>query len=1217
MKKIIIILGAAVLIGAGNFVMAEEPGTGHTTEVTPGEWDDDDPGLNFTFADVPTATYTGLRLHLNCRLQGSKILYTTDSTAPLTDESAWTEYTEPLHLKEDCTVRFFARCEGYEDSDIQAYTFVLAEHQAIAPVIAPDMEKTHLIMTSETPGASIRYTTDGSEPNATGTLYEGPVQLTENCVFRACSFADDMFDSGISEFTVDFLTAGFPEAVFENKTLVLTPSDPGESILFTVDPEASADDTGAWTLYTAPLSLTEDCEVRYFGRKKGYNDSEIRNFSFVYAQYQTAAPQLSSDAEVTHVMMVCDTDGAVIHYTTDGSEPTTQSALYTEPVEITGNGTFRARAFAEGLFDSNVVDFIVMNLAVPSPTAVFENKALVLSCSDAKAGIMYTLDAEATPDNTEAWKKYEGPIALTENCTIRFFGYRDNFNNSDIQNFTFVYSNYRVADPTIERNAEGTHIVMASSTPGATIHYTTDGSEPSGKSAVYTNPVLIEGNFTFSAIAIADGLFDSKVNRYVVSNMAVPVPFANFENLRMVLTCADDKAQIWYTTDSEASVEDAGAWTLYSGPFEMNGDCTLRFFTRRENFNDSDIESLTFVRSAYQAQAPSIERNNQGTHIVMSTTVEGGKIHYTSDGSEPTSESTLYDKPIRIEAGVVYRAKVTAENLYDSEISEYIIGNDKLAVPTATYDKATLVLSTADEGASIWYTTDPELSIDDIEAWTLYEAPIALGEDCTYRFFAGDDDANASDVQTFVFQRSDYQTSAPTIERNETGTHIVMECSTEGAEIRYTADGSEPTRDSNLYTEPIPIVCNGTFRARAFGKDLFDSEITDFTVANMASPVAYASFENKLLTLTCPDPEAAIWYTNDDDAVPEEIENWQLYLGPIALTDNCYVHFFTRRENFNDSDIETFVFLRANYMAAAPQIERSEDGRAIVMTTETEGAEIRYTMDGSDPTEESLLYSEPIFITENCTFRARSFADGLFESAVSEFTVFNMTMMTPHASFENLLLTLSIWDEAASIWYTLDPEAAPENQEAWTLYTEPLTMEGDCIVRFFARRGGFLDSQIASYEFVYSDWQTAAPMIEHDTESNTVTISCATENAIIRFTTDGSEPTEESELYSGPIALTKEMNTVRARAFAEGLYDSEISELAVNSGDGVETVSLYGVKICKEANDVIVYSDKTLSIPVYTLGGQLVRLVEVKEGHNRIEGLDRGVYIIGNVKIKL
>ena len=1130
-------MGAAALLSLGTTVSADENGkTGHVVDVIPGEWGDDGQKLNFTFQDMPIAEYSGLHLNLTCGLPGAKIYYTTDSKAKPENEEAWTEYTEPLYLTENCTIRFFARNEGYKDSDVQEYQFIFLDHQVLTPVIAPDVDRTSLVMVTDTQNAVIRYTTDGSEPTAESPVYEGPVLIEANGTFRARAFADEMFDSEISDYVVDFLTVVNPSALFANKAVELVCDDENAKIWYTTDAEASADNTEAWKEYSAPLALTEDCNVRFFGRRNGYNDSEVQSFSFLYSAYQVAVPLISANESGNAVEMSCETEGAEIRYTTDGSEPTLKSSLYTAPVEIVSNGTFRARAFVDGMFESNIAEFIIMHLAVPVPTASFDNKKLTLTCDDAKATVWYTTDPTATPDNTDAWKQYKEPVALTENCVVRFYGRRDNFNDSDIQSFSFVYSNYRVADPAIERNNEGTHIVMESATPGAEIRYTTDGSEPTAKSKLYNGPIEIEGNFTYSAIAIADGLFDSQVNRYIVSNMAVAVPSASFENKKMVLSCPDSKAQILYTLDPEATVDDASAWTVYNAPIELTDDCTLRFFTRRANFNDSDIESLSFVYAAYQAQAPVISRNAQGTHVVMTSAVENGVIRYTTDGSEPTAQSTAYEKPIRIDNGATYRARVFADNMFDSEMAEYLIGNEKLTVPEAAFENFNLVLTTSDKDAQIWYTNDPELSVDNIDDWTLYETPIALVEDGIIRFFAGDDEANASDVQTFVFQMADYQVAAPTVERNEEGTHIVMETPTEGAEIRYTTDGSEPTKESELYNGPVEILCNGTFRAKAFVDGLYDSIVTDFIVNNIAAPVAYASFENKMLTLTCSDPEAEIWFTNDDDATPESDEEWTLYTTPINLEENCFIHFFTRRDNFNDSDIETFVFLRANYMAAAPVIERSEDGRSVVMNCETEGAEIRYTTDGSEPTQESELYTGPVFLTSNCTFRAKAFVEGLFESSLSEFSVANLMMMMPTATYDGSMLVLSVWDSQASIWYTTDPDALPEETDAWTLYTEPLSFSEPCTVRFFARRMGFLDSQISDF------------MVD------------------------------------------------------------------ATSGVNVAEASAQGFSIARDGADIVVTSDKELRLPVYTIGGSLVRIADIQAGRNVISGLAKGAYIIGGKK---
>jgi hypothetical protein len=59
--------------------------------------------------------------------------------------------------------------------------------------------------------------------------------------------------------------------------------------------------------------------------------------------------------EQTQVHMHSRTEGAAIHYTLDGSEPTEESPLYTGPVTITESCTIKARAFQEGMPPSPVV----------------------------------------------------------------------------------------------------------------------------------------------------------------------------------------------------------------------------------------------------------------------------------------------------------------------------------------------------------------------------------------------------------------------------------------------------------------------------------------------------------------------------------------------------------------------------------------------------------------------------------------------------------------------------------------------------------------------------------------------------------------------------------------------------------------------------------------------------------------------------------------------
>ncbi len=78
--------------------------------------------------------------------------------------------------------------------------------------------------------------------------------------------------------------------------------------------------------------------------------------------------------------------------------------------------------------------------------------------------------------------------------------------------------------------------------------------------------------------------------------------------------------------------------------------------------------------------------------------------------------------------------------------------------------------------------------------------------------------------------------------------------------------------------------------------------------------------------------------------------------------------------------------------------------------------------------------------------------------------------------------------------------------------------------------------------------QAATPVIDIDAGTyygaQLVTISCATAGATIRYTTDGSEPTASSAVYSDFVPVTRSM-TLKAKAISSGKTDSEIASRAL------------------------------------------------------------------------
>jgi N-acetyl-beta-hexosaminidase len=69
-----------------------------------------------------------------------------------------------------------------------------------------------------------------------------------------------------------------------------------------------------------------------------------------------ATPPGGEVANGATVALATTTPDAVIHYTTDGSDPTETSTAYSAPIEITEETTIKAIATAEGFAASDVLE---------------------------------------------------------------------------------------------------------------------------------------------------------------------------------------------------------------------------------------------------------------------------------------------------------------------------------------------------------------------------------------------------------------------------------------------------------------------------------------------------------------------------------------------------------------------------------------------------------------------------------------------------------------------------------------------------------------------------------------------------------------------------------------------------------------------------------------------------------------------------------------------
>src|SRR5581483_824459 len=100
---------------------------------------------------------------------------------------------------------------------------------------------------------------------------------------------------------------------------------------------------------------------------------------------------------------------------------------------------------------------------------------------------------------------------------------------------------------------------------------------------------------------------------------------------------------------------------------------------------------------------------------------------------------------------------------------------------------------------------------------------------------------------------------------------------------------------------------------------------------------------------------------------------------------------------------------------------------SVTMTSATSGASIRYTTDGSTPSETNgTLYSGPVSVSSNTTLNAIAYKSGMTDSTVSSATYSFSVTVTVATGFYNQALTTT---ETGTFTATFDasPSLSPSN----------------------------------------------------------------------------------------------------------------------------------------------------------------------------------------------
>jgi hypothetical protein len=197
------------------------------------------------------------------------------------------------------------------------------------------------------------------------------------------------------------------------------------------------------------------------------------------------------------------------------------------------------------------------------------------------ATIRFTTDG-STP--TPSSPIYAGAFTITPPKTVKAFAVRQGFSASIVTTAEYISTSTSVAPVTFDPPAGGyagtINVTLSTATLGATIRYTTNGSNPTASSPVYSGPISVTPPRTVKAFATKAGLVDSPITSaaYTAAER-VDTPSISpgggviQPNTQCSIFVGTPGATIYFTTDASPATTSS---TVYTGPFLVNPGQTVR-----------------------------------------------------------------------------------------------------------------------------------------------------------------------------------------------------------------------------------------------------------------------------------------------------------------------------------------------------------------------------------------------------------------------------------------------------------------------------------------------------------------------------------------------------------------------------------------------------------------------------------------------------------------
>lgn len=225
------------------------------------------------------------------------------------------------------------------------------------------------------------------------------------------------------------------------------------TIYYTLDgSEPTTNETDTCFVYREPFELDTDTTIKALAYVPSYKFTVVETKDL---RFKARQPTIAVDGRQQFFLsnslaeIACPEEpNAKIYYTLNGEEPTTESALFTEPFAISQTTTVKAIVIRENGVASDVETVQLERLWLTNETPMVEAasatfataaQTVTLSCATDGAAIYYTIDG--SEPSAANGRLYKGAFDVYQTTTVKAVAVKDDRKDSEVAVATFTKEN--------------------------------------------------------------------------------------------------------------------------------------------------------------------------------------------------------------------------------------------------------------------------------------------------------------------------------------------------------------------------------------------------------------------------------------------------------------------------------------------------------------------------------------------------------------------------------------------------------------------------------------------------------------------------------------------------------------------------------------------------------------------------------------------------------